>query len=513
MYVCKYCQQSFDDKIYFQRHVEFCENVGILCDSCENVIPIQYFKYHPCKLLIEKQNKIEEQDKLLKENELKIQSLNHNIELLKTREIFWKELLRTNTDIDVNSLSIGKDPAIKIERKGKKKVKKVKKVKKREIFRSVKNQAEQIVSNDEDDIEKENKDENIEKVVAEDDKNYEIKDEKDEDEEEKEEKEEDDEESIFFEISRLLDKLKSSHRYNNVLQSIKKYRTKLFSMIPLDEYTNLLRNHVKQFKEIFLGKQFPYRKLNRVIFSCFNELELRIISYYEYYNTTLTPDHIDEFASVLDMNMTYCKQYTPFNVQVVLNNLQNYGFALFSLEECLKRAIVSPYNYPNIVYIKMKKSSDDDPYSFYTLGSVENKVRKWRLDCRLEKLTTDISDALRPYGVSLFRRIYRDVFGDNVYRPKFQSEAPILRDDCEQLLINVYRVSNYHHLQIELQHIVKKYISIVPVESKDKCNLTTDDKLGRFDKGENDDCEISIANQLFDGISPTNAIKFWSERT
>jgi hypothetical protein len=71
------------------------------------------------------------------------------------------------------------------------------------------------------------------------------------------------------------------------------------------------------------------------------------------------------------------------------------------------------------------------------LEKIKEDKRCWKMECRLEDFSTDFADNVLPYCISLFRKIYKDVFEDNIYRPDYMTKSQILEFDCEQLVQNI----------------------------------------------------------------------------
>jgi hypothetical protein len=165
--------------------------------------------------------------------------------------------------------------------------------------------------------------------------------------------------------------------------------------------------------------------------------------------------------------------------------------------------LFNKYSFHNLIYIDLPQSEEFDPYSFYKLVSVNGKKRKWNLVCRLEDITDDILFNLRPYCISLFRRIYCDIFNDNDYRPDYKKYSQIGSEDCDQLLQNIITLSRTHNFCLTIQKLVIEQATYKPTEF-DKFNLYSDDKVQhrRFkDTCDSEDDVISVIKQLFDGMS------------
>jgi hypothetical protein len=128
--------------------------------------------------------------------------------------------------------------------------------------------------------------------------------------------------------------------------------------------------------------------------------------------------------------------------------------------------------------------------------------RFWRMDCRLETFCSILIAEIGSHCVSLFRRIYFDIFRDNIYRPDYMNKAVILSQDGEQLFQNIitlsYRKTFYDMIKdLVIQHCTLK------ATKHDKFNLQADDKLQKntYSKIVDDEEELySFIEKLFDNI-------------
>jgi hypothetical protein len=161
----------------------------------------------------------------------------------------------------------------------------------------------------------------------------------------------------------------------------------------------------------------------------------------------------------------------------------------------------------------MPKNTEDDPYSFYVLDKVSKEKRYWKMDCRLEDLSGNLSYNILPYMIGMFRKLYRDVFGDNDFRSDFSRKCQLTECDCEQLLQNIILVGQPKEFYNIVRSIVKNKATYMPTEN-DKFNLYGDDALQRKRFHEKEDVDIvDIIKQLFDDISSEEAVDFYRSRT
>lgn len=297
-----------------------------------------------------------------------------------------------------------------------------------------------------------------------------------------------------------------SHKHvitGKTLRNIMKVRCKLIGKMPLPQYIKLLHSHIEQLRIILKRKKKNEKETLTKIEKMLTPLDQRLINFHRYFNTTLDTDHIHDLNLSLDVNMKYPNEFEPFNIEKIFESLHNYGMALSPLKKILGRVFSNPKGYNNLIYLDLPKSLKDDPFSFYRLEHTEKQMRKWKLEIRLYDLSVQIAQNIRGYCISLFRKIYNDVFSDNIYRPDYTNKAPIFSEDCEQILQNMMLASQQKSFCNFFREIIVEKCTM-KMTKNDKCNFTADDRLQKktFDQEKNDPEDmVRTTRQLFDEIS------------
>ena len=308
---------------------------------------------------------------------------------------------------------------------------------------------------------------------------------------------------ITDKIEELFTQITNTRGYTSSLISMQSLRKKLLGKLKLIEYIDVISFHIKRLEIIFANKHYSTKKTIEIISKSLTPLDMRFVYYTGYSNSAIDVDEIQKFGLALDILIEHKKQFLPFDKKLLYNNINNYGLSLFELQECIERCIVNRYGFHNIIYLPTSKPSKTDPYSFYTLTKVLEK-RLWKMECRLEDFVTDFIDNVLPYCISLFKKIYKDVFSDNIYRKDYASKSQITEFDCEQLLQNIILLGSPMKLCKVFQNIIINNCTLTATES-DKFNLYADDKFQqkKFLKGEccNGDDVTNIIKRLFDEIS------------
>lgn len=309
-------------------------------------------------------------------------------------------------------------------------------------------------------------------------------------------------------FSQLFEEIKNNRMYKKFIVELKELRSKILGNMPLSEYVSMVKEHVNTLETIFSEKKYDSKKKILSITQALSSLDQRLIFYNKYFESQLEPDEIQHFDNAIKVNMSvvFPKRYITFSHGDIYDRMFNYSVAIFPLTYILKNSIANPYGFSNIVYLPLDKSNIEDPYSFYILEKIDDK-RYWKMEIRLDDFSKVFSVQILNYCVTLFRRIYYDIFSDNVYREDYQSKASIASQDCQQLLQNIINLSKQKSFCQLLQQIVMKYCEIEPTKM-DKFNLTGDDKINKkqFQK-EKDEKEksLEVIKRVFDEISDEDA--------
>ena len=307
--------------------------------------------------------------------------------------------------------------------------------------------------------------------------------------------------------------LKQSRIYTKILSDLSRKRMSIFGRMSLASYQNLLFEQIKMMEGIFREKNYTEKKSSTIISKGLTPLESRLISYGSYVQTHIEIDEIQKLEISLELEKYSPKEYVQYDSVSFVNYFHNYGLVLFSMKKNLERYLFNRYDFWNIVYLQLPKNTKDDPYSFYILERVTKEKRYWKMDCRLEDLSSNLISSILPFMIGMFRKLYKDVFGDNDFRNDFSSKCQITECDCEQLLQNIILISQPKEFYNLVREMVVAKATYIPTEN-DKFNLYGDDSLQRKRFHDKEDVDlVDIIKQLFDDITSVQAVDFYRSRT
>ena len=307
--------------------------------------------------------------------------------------------------------------------------------------------------------------------------------------------------------------LKQSRIYTKILIDLSRKRMSIFGRMSLASYQNLLFEQIKMMEGIFREKNYTEKKSSTIISKGLTPLESRLIAYGSYIQTHIEIDEIQKLEISLELEKYSPKEYVQYDSVAFVNYFHNYGLVLFSMKKNLERYLFNRYDFWNVVYLQLPKNTKDDPYSFYILERVTKEKRYWKMDCRLEDLSSNLISSILPYMIGMFRKLYKDVFGDNDFRNDFSSKCQITECDCEQLLQNIILISQPKEFYNLVREMVVGKATYIPTEN-DKFNLYGDDSLQRKRFHDKEDVDlVDIIKQLFDDITSVQAVDFYRSRT
>lgn len=307
--------------------------------------------------------------------------------------------------------------------------------------------------------------------------------------------------------------LKQSRIYTKILSDLAGKRLSIFGRMSLASYQNLLSEQIRMMESIFREKNYTEKKSSTIISKGLTPLESRLISYGSYTQTHIEIDEIQKLEISLELEKYSPKEYVQYDSVVFINSFHNYGLVLFSMKKNLERYLFNRYDFWNVVYLQLPKNNKDDPYSFYILERVTKEKRYWKMDCRLEDLSSNLISSILPIMIGMFRKLYKDVFGDNDFRNDFSSKCQITECDCEQLLQNIILISQPKNFYNLVREMVVSKATYIPTEN-DKFNLYGDDSLQRKRFHDKEDVDlVDIIKQLFDDITSVQAVDFYRSRT
>lgn len=509
---CCICNLEFT-KEQLERHIKICrkyENIIFKCKvcnfSCENDIKIINNHIHENNCKKERKEEEKEQEKL------EIKELQYFLELEKVKTQIYSKIIEKNLNIKLdeqifenNGILYIKNINIPIIIENQTNIQsnniqsnniqvEQSKVKKGKIFRPLKKMINtDFVINEDELHDKINKvDDEIKQISL-------------------EFKKIDDVQSIFDKCFESLKNNKTS--YNQVLQKLSNTRKKVFGNMKTEEYIKLIDSHFEIIVSILKSKEYSDKKIQNIIKKSLSPLEARIYSFPKYYELYMDFDEISLYDKHLTINTLYPKEYIPFNLDNLYEKFYNYGSVIFSIKKSIERYFVNIYNFNNLIYVPLEKSTEDDPYSFYSLDNISNGKRYWKMECRLESISNNLSLHLSPYLISIFRKMYKEIFGDNDYRKNYISDCQTTECDLEQLIQNILIISKPKEFRNLLCKIIKEKSTYNKITEFDKFNLTGDDILQKKRLQTKDEIDlVDVVKQLFDNINSEEAVDFYRFR-
>jgi len=211
---------------------------------------------------------------------------------------------------------------------------------------------------------------------------------------------------IDLKINHYIQELSTAKKYSKLLRQLKSTRREYLYYMSLEEYKVFILDHFKNIKVEFdkrVNTKIHYTKV-------LSPLELRLIKYKK--NATEMDVEEREFLKVvIKKNPNY-------------NYLNSYCVAIFSIQELASCFINKIGSYKGTLYYR---------------PNIKKNI--WIFDKNLTYFTLLFSENFIIYCTSLYRDIYKRVFGNNIFKPDMHIHSPLIDYDCNQLLYNLWMVS------------------------------------------------------------------------
>jgi hypothetical protein len=319
--------------------------------------------------------------------------------------------------------------------------------------------------------------------------------------------------SVNLDIEDLLNKIKNNRIYGKFLIQIKQKRLSLLGKLSYEDYKVFLLKYIDKIVDIFKEKKYNNKKIKNIISKNLSSIESRIIRYDNYINSHLEIDEIEILLETIKLHINFPKKFTPYDNKWLCEKMYNYSIIVYPIEKIIKYFLFNYYSFYNVIYLDLPKSSKEDPYSFYTLEKVNKDKRYWKMDCRLEELSNNMGNDILSYMINMFRKIYYDVFDDNIFRLDYSNKTQITECDCEQLLQNIFLLSQPIKFCNKIRFLVMENSCYSPTEN-DKFNLYGDDTLQKkkFQSTRKTNNTIDVIKELFDSITTEDAVDFYRSR-
>ena len=318
----------------------------------------------------------------------------------------------------------------------------------------------------------------------------------------------------FTDLFNEIDQNKVQTKYNRLFTDLKNKRLKLFPTITdIQDYSQLVQNHIEILETSLKKKDIPDKKIKNLIGSkSLSPLECRLVSYPNYHNTSIEVDEMELLLNNVSSINKAVNEYIPFDRTRFIKHISNYSCSLLTIDTLINNLLFNQNGYNTYIYVSSKNDKRSDNFRFYYLESITRGKRNWTMDCRLERLLTDLTNTVLPYMITMFRKLYKDTFQDNHYRSNYNSFSQLTEIDCEQLFKNIFTVGHHKRFRSYLINKVMEKATYVPGEN-DKFNMTGDDMIQKkkyINETETDFGEI--INQLFDNIGFEEKVELYKNK-
>ena len=300
--------------------------------------------------------------------------------------------------------------------------------------------------------------------------------------------------------------------FYNVMNDLKQLRLYLMNITTYEEFMKILREHLQMYKSVLnLRGYTPHDTDVMITQNALLTIESRMIYHRCYLDVKFDTTELYYYETLCDTLYEH-NNSGVFNMEKIINSLCNYSTHIWSFKSILRR--IFDNTKPNIIFVPFTPNKKDDPYNFYILSNIDDTGKKyWKLDNRLSNVSESFQDNLLPYLIEHFRRIYFDIFNDNIYREDYKTyseQYDIIQLELKTLFHNILLIANKVKFRKTLCRFIKEEIEYES-STNDVFDIKNDDKIAKDDVIKLDDefmesLRHSVRN-MFDNLSSSNIDK------
>ena len=301
-----------------------------------------------------------------------------------------------------------------------------------------------------------------------------------------------------------------------ILTEIRTQRQLVQLTLSPSDYGTFLIEHIERIKRILtenehISKKLEPKKMTSLLSRILTTLEQRIIFHQGFQNQTLDADEIARYRQCLVLSAKHPKTYRTFVFESFYDYFTNFSLALFPLYDIFEIYVANPYGFKNLCFSSFGADKSESDFTFYHLEKYDGVSRYWTMDSRLESTCMKLSEIVRVYCASLFRKIYKSCFNTNDYIEGYRSKYAVLEFDCEQLLRNILLTVNTGSFIKGICGIVKRCCTINPtINDKFSSHSDNEEQAISFKRYELNDTDIvAVVETIFDNIKESQCIDIY----
>jgi hypothetical protein len=249
-------------------------------------------------------------------------------------------------------------------------------------------------------------------------------------------------------IDGVIEDAEDDKERRDMLELIALVRNHLIGFIPIGKYKKLVMSHVTMMENIGMEEAEIIRYMS--------PLDAHLIMFPKFQFLEQNPS--DRNKLILDAQMrcfTKDPRITRLNVNDFENEICVPSLAFLPVQDILQYGLIGPYNINSIGYLHS---------SFYILKEIKNDIRLWVVDPFLNCFIKHIRVILTDYLSATFLTFYREVFGDNVFRPEFLSSPKHKIASIFKTLLSNLLFVNSQKMDIYIREIIHRASPIIPTE-------------------------------------------------
>ena len=307
-------------------------------------------------------------------------------------------------------------------------------------------------------------------------------------------------------IHECITSIKNGRNYSKLLGEIKQNLQQISLKTTIDDYSVVVSEIIEQLAAVFNEKKYESSKIHKLVAKGTTPLDMRLSMCKDYVRVNIDADSIDQMKRMIVNELSSVKIYNYEYVDFC-RVFANYGMCMFEIDKTVSEILLS------LAAKKQNVLIEKDGKGLCVLFQNKDRTSEggrvlWTRHRTLSHLGYALHHYLFTYAIRMFRKIHTDVFADNTFRRENGSSLQIVEFECEQLISNIFMMSDPHELASRIYKRISDSLDELSEVGEVECDSmleTFDDvyvKQFKFDKIDLKE----LCRQLFDDISDADIV-------
>ncbi len=312
--------------------------------------------------------------------------------------------------------------------------------------------------------------------------------------------------SNIDQIHECIVSIKNGRNYSKLLGEIKQNLHTISLKMTVDDYSAIVSGVIRQLVDIFNDKKYESNKIQKLVSKGTTPLDMRLSMSKDYFKINIDADSIEQMKRMI-ANESMAVKVHNYEYVEFCHVFTNYGMCMFDIDKTVSEILVSLASKKQ--YVSIETDGDMVCVLFQNKDRTTNDGRGlWTRHRTLTHLGYALHNYLFTYAIRMFRKIHIDVFADNTFRRDSGSSLQIVEFEYEQLLSNIFMMSNptelaariHRNIGVSIGELSEEIVGSERVECDESILENFDDIYIKQFKFEEIDMK-ELCRQLFDDVT------------